>query len=151
MSESRLLKLLTNIRWGILWGLFFAASLSCIASVQFLFKGASLEKKYGTTLSSIILTYFAVGIIAGCIGGLLRPAMKRQIGAIVSGVILGILGYGAIGVLLAGPPSHWSGANWGTAILLGVTVGGALGNSIWKDQRDLDLRTALLARKNHRK
>ena len=89
--------------------------------------------QHDVTLGGVVLAYFAGGIGGGFIVGLLRPLFRWRAGSIAAGILAATLFYGAIGVVVSGPISHWTSEEWIIAIILGVCLGTMAGNSSWED------------------
>jgi hypothetical protein len=84
MSPNR--TLLQNIRWGIGNGALFAAVLSVMMAVVELARGAIS----GSQVLFVTGVYFASGISAGFVVGLLRRWTHRRIGAAAVGTIAAV-------------------------------------------------------------
>ncbi|HEX5438980.1 MAG TPA: hypothetical protein VFW98_17645 [Gemmatimonadaceae bacterium] len=82
--------LLQNLGWGVRWGLKFAVVYSAFALIALLFGGAAVFQHSGTTFVFAIGLYFAAGLVAGAIVGVLRPVTRGPIGAAIVGVIAAI-------------------------------------------------------------
>lgn len=73
-----------NLRWGIRWGLFIAASFACMAAVPaFLRFVTGMNKVDGRVVPPfvhLLALYVVAGISAGLIGGTLRPLLRWWLG-----------------------------------------------------------------------
>lgn len=91
-------RLIANLRWGIRWGLLFAAILGSWAVIVFAIRGFKEFAKLEVTISAVIGFYFVSGSVAGVILGLCRPLLKWRSGAGVVGAVsaIVILGMGQV-------------------------------------------------------
>jgi hypothetical protein len=71
---------------GIVWGTSFASLYSAYVVVVATVSGSPAFAKDGVTLQGVVLTYFAGGVVAGAIVGVLLPLRRSFIGAIVIGI-----------------------------------------------------------------
>lgn len=92
------LGLAANLRWGIRWGLLFAAALSSWAALLFAIRGFQEFRKLEVTMPRVIAFYLVSGSVAGVILGLCRPLLKWRSGAGVVGAVSAvvILGMGQV-------------------------------------------------------
>lgn len=133
LTESRVVKLFQNIRWGILWGMFIAAGLSGIAIFQYMVRGPALFARLGVTLEATIASYVGSGIIGGMVVGLMRPALQFRVGAVVTAIIVATIAYAGAGVVISGPPSQWSRSDWFIPLIGGLISGPIAANWMWED------------------
>jgi hypothetical protein len=116
-------ELVADIRWGIGWGLWIATGFSAIVLVLAGFRGSTDYPELGLSTGSIILIYFGLGLIAGCILGLLRPFTRTKSGGFFVGWLIGSLVYGGAGLMIKGVTLLMIPV----AVILGLAVGGTLG------------------------
>ena len=110
-----------------------AAGLSGIALFQYLVRGPAMFARLGVTLSGTIASYASTGIIGGIIVGLVRPTLRHRAGAIITGIIVGTICYGGVGVIISGPPSQWSRTDWVIPLIGGLFSGTIAANWMWED------------------
>ena len=115
--------LLSNVGFGIAWGLGMAFVFSLLVGMLALLRGSDWNPRYQVSTLAVIRGYFLAGLVGGAVFGLLRPLAQSRLGAAIVGVIVGPFVYGAIATTVAGQP-HWADA---AAIIPGVLVGGASG------------------------
>lgn len=89
VTIHRLAKLLTqNLVWGTIWGIMVALAFVLFAWVRYIFQGESPFQAHHTTFRRMVMTYLFCGMISGISAGLLRPAARFYIGAIIMGVLI---------------------------------------------------------------
>ena len=120
-----------DLKWGLSWGLWMAAGFSGIAVVITGFRGSPDYPELGLTIRSIILLYFALGLISGALLGLLRPATRTKSGGFFVGWLIGSLVYGGAGLMIP----HVTIAMLPVALILGLAVGGTLGYQTVRDNK----------------
>jgi len=91
-----------DLRWGVGWGLAFAAAFSLYVGALSLLRGSAQYDRYQMSAWSIIATYFAVGLPGGAALGLLRPLTRSALGVAFVGWIVGTLVYAGIGIAMKG-------------------------------------------------
>ena len=79
-------KLARNVRWGIAQG----ASFEAIASIVVTLFEIPQWRIYQEHVWVVVATYFAAGIGAGAVVGLLRQFTRHPIGALIIGIVAGI-------------------------------------------------------------
>lgn len=137
-----------DLRWGARWGLFggtvylgFAAVVVALAGGL---EGSRLEH---VRLPVLLGAYPVLGVVAGLIVGLFRPALKTRRGAMLVGVVAGFpAGVGFLR-LAKGPIPSWDGSVWfgavAGAILLGCMGGYILWGQLHGYEPDAALKEAL--------
>lgn len=124
-------ELVDDLKWGIGWGLWMAAGFSGIALVVTGFRGSADYPDFGLTIRSIILLYFALGLIAGAVLGVLRPFTRTKSGGFFVGWLIGSLVYGGAGFLIPDVTI----AMLPVALILGLAVGGTFGYQTARDNK----------------
>ena len=92
--------LLRRVRWGIGWGLVFAAILSLWLLVPVLFGWPSRFVEAGVTPLIAVALYVLAGLLGGTIVGLSAPLAKSARGAAAVGALAAIPAYGGAGLLV---------------------------------------------------
>lgn len=115
-----------NLLWGVGWGLFIAAILSCYVTVLYLFRGPRPFQAQGTNVLTVVATYIVGGIAAGVIVGLFRPLGRSDWGAALLGAICGLAVFALIRVSLDGP-THWTRADAFTIVACAILIGAPVG------------------------
>jgi len=82
--------ILTNLIWGIRWGVKFTLVYSAFALLVLLFGGSATFRQSGATFLLTIGLYVFGGLIAGAIVGLLRPLARWATGATIVGIIAAV-------------------------------------------------------------
>lgn len=125
-SVVNLLDVGRNLRWGIAQGASFAA----IASITVSVFEIPQWHIYGPHLWVVVGTYFAAGVGAGAVVGVLRPLTRHLIGALVIGIIAAVPV--AIAVSLAASSPKWGPIEWGFVRFFAVFCGPLGGFIRWK-------------------
>jgi hypothetical protein len=84
--EMNLSDLGRNIRWGVVQGAWFSGIASVVVTLFELPKWSVYKQHVWV----VVGCYFAAGLGAGAIVGLLRPLTRRLIGALLTGVLAAI-------------------------------------------------------------
>ena len=116
-------RLSRDIRWGVANGALFAAVLSGLVAIV----RAPSGELTGSRLWLVIATYFASGISAGLVVGILRPWTRRRIGAVLVGIVAAVPVGIAIG--LAYDMTSQQHFSW-LVLLLFTVIAGPLGGWI---------------------
>jgi len=80
-------KAIGNLKWGVKGGLAFAAVYCLWVGLLSLIGGPETFSHLGVTVTSLMATYVAVGVLAGAVIGLLRPLTGNDFGAFVVGYL----------------------------------------------------------------
>lgn len=113
-----------RLKFGLVVGAALATLYSAWAIGLYLLSGSEPFAKLETSLSVVLLTYYAAGSVAGALVGILSPLGRSLPGRIVLGLIGAYAVFFCIFVALRGPfwlwtPSEWRGV-WVLALLFGV-------------------------------
>lgn len=127
-----LLRVIQNLVWGVAWGLAMAAVFCLIGVALYVTRGPTFLRGYGISFGAFELGYLGGGAAAGIVLGLNRPLLRWRAGAIATGILGGVLVYGAAVITLSGPIGRWDGGDWFAAITAGVLVGASFGNWAWE-------------------
>ena len=127
MQKSRSTSFASNLRWGLSWSIGFVVAYSLIALAVFILAG---PPPY-TSFANLILTYVILGILAGLTLGVLRPIGKTKAGAIILGMIIGILVYLGAGVSFVGVHGFRNPGGVIGLLIAGLVVGGLMGRKSW--------------------
>ena len=128
MQRSQPNNLLANLRWGLSWSIGFIIVYSLIALAAFLLAGPPPHESF----AHLILTYVILGILAGLTLGVLRPIGKTKTGAIILGMIIGMLVYLGGGVSVEGVRGLGNPGGVIALLIAGVVVGGLMGRKTWR-------------------
>ncbi len=129
---SRSSDLRRDLRWGIMWGLGFAAVYTFVAALIFAVEGQHPFEANDATLGEAIVGYVLGGLVGGVLLGLLRPLTARRWGAVFVGILVGVPAVGAVVLPIEGPPSAWDQADLFAVVVLGTILGAFGGNHYWK-------------------
>jgi hypothetical protein len=124
-------ELLDDLKWGIRWGLWMAAGFSGIALAITGFRGSPNYPDIGLSIRSIILLYFALGLVAGGLVGVLRPFTRTKSGGFFVGWLVGSLVYGGGGLMIKDAGIMMIPV----ALILGLVIGGTLGYQTVRDAK----------------
>lgn len=116
----------SDVRWGITQGAWFSA----IASVSVSLFEIPQWQVYRQHVWLVVATYFAAGIGAGAVVGLLRPLTRHLIGAMVVGVVAAIPF--AVALNVAGTSPNWGPIDWRFIRFIALVCGPIGGFIRWK-------------------
>ena len=105
-------KAIGNLKWGVKGGLRFAVFYSLWIGLLFLIGGPETFGRLGVTVTRLMATYVAVGVLAGAMIGLLRPLTGNDFGAFVVGYLTAVPITAGFGICLNGWPSTWTTRRW---------------------------------------
>jgi hypothetical protein len=128
-EDSRVLRLLHNIVWGNALTAIGATLLSAYVIVLAALRGSWQFDTYGVSGTTIILSYYGAGILAGTSIGILRPLLRWWIGAAFVGAVAGMFGYGAVAYADSGT------LDFAFALLVGSPIGAVVGVGLWHHDR----------------
>ena len=131
-------RIVRDVRWGIGWGLAFAAAFSLIALASFALGDPRQFARMGVTPGTTVGAYAFGGAVGGTLVGLLRPLTRWRAGSGVVGVVACLPL--SLGFLLAmrGPPSHWTTSNVGAGVVTALLLGTACGTLWWEEPSPAD-------------
>jgi hypothetical protein len=114
---------LSNVVWGVGFGLAFAAPYSLYVVVLYLAEGPRPFDKLHTTLAAVIAAYVIGGLASGTVVGAMRPFLHIRLVAILVGITAAVFVFFGAAVASDGMPWHWGITEWesivGCALLLG--------------------------------
>lgn len=84
------MKVLTNVTWGIFWGLCGAAVYCGYALILYVLRGSAPFEANGTTFWAVVGSYISGAIIVGILLGFLRPALRSFAGSAIAGFLCAI-------------------------------------------------------------
>jgi len=122
-----------NIRWGLGWGLAFAAFYCVIALVLNALSDGEAFPEKRVTLPQVLVLYVTCGVLAGLVVGALRPLTKTKMGATVVGTIVAFPVSMGFGLLHSGAPWLWPEETW-IATLVFALVFGVMGTEVLWDK-----------------
>lgn len=125
-----------DIKWGLGHGLGFAVLYSLLVAILYAIRGARAFDRYATSIGSVIALYFAAGVIAGALVGIMRPLTASRGGSILVGTVAAIPVFLGVGVLISGSITAWDDDTWVPMLLAAFILGPVLGNQQWKQARD---------------
>jgi hypothetical protein len=108
-----------------------AAGFSGIALALTGFHGSPSYPEIGLSIRSIILLYFALGLAAGGLVGVLRPFTRTKSGGFFVGWFVGSLVYGGGGLMIKSAGIEMVPV----ALILGLAIGGTLGYQTARDNK----------------
>jgi len=79
-------RVITNIRWGVRYGVIFAAFYCATALAIFAVEGSGTFSRYGITLGRTLASYVLGGVLGGATLGLLRPLTRSWTGSACVGI-----------------------------------------------------------------
>jgi hypothetical protein len=108
-----------EVALALRWGLKMAVVYSLFAVAVRILAGDAPFESAGTAVWKVVVAYFAGGIAAGMIAGLLLPLGRYWVGAMLVGAVAGMPVMFAIGMAIR-PPDEW------LTVVPKIAVGGAL-------------------------
>jgi hypothetical protein len=129
------MRILQNLYWGIGWGLAMACFYCVFVVVLYLAQGAAPFEAHETTLGTVILIYFAGGITAGALVGLLRPLARWWPGAMLIGFLAAVLVFLGIDVAQTGIGKR---RDWQAIFAVSLFLGPVCGISAWRVMREIN-------------
>lgn len=121
-----------DLKWGVGYGLAFAAAYSAIVLVQYLVTGPGVVESRHITLGPTIAAYFVGGVVGGALVGLLRPFTRWRVGATLIGIIACLPLAIAFVVVIDGSPSHWKEETIVGTLIAAVLIGAIVGYRAWE-------------------
>jgi hypothetical protein len=101
-----------------------AGTYALVATVTRVIGGPRAFERQGVTYPAAVVSYLVLGVAAGVVIGLCRPALRHGVGRAAVGLSVGTLAAAGIALVAAGHPSRWDLDEYGAIILvaLGVAV-----------------------------
>jgi uncharacterized membrane protein len=101
-----------------------AGTYALVATATRVAGGTRAFERQGVTYPAAVMSYLVLGVAAGVLIGLCRPALRHGVGRAVVGLGVGALLAAGIALVAAGHPSRWDLDEYGAIILvaLGVAV-----------------------------
>jgi hypothetical protein len=124
---SHLSKAIGNLKWGVKGGVGGAAVYCLWVGLLFLIRGPEAFSRLGVSLTTVIATYLAVGVLAGAVIGLLRPLTGNDFGAFVVGYLAAVPIAAGIMICLRGWPTTWPARLWHVYPMLVLIFGTMVG------------------------
>ena len=131
-SERPSASLIGNLRWGVGFGLAFAAVYSLYVTMLYLVEGSQPFDRLHTSLLQMIAIYAIGGVTAGTVVGVMRPYLRARLVAILVGILAAIVVFCGVAIASHGMPWHWHRAEWGSLALSSLLLGSFGGNWFWK-------------------
>jgi hypothetical protein len=121
-----------NLSWGLTWGLGFAAWFSLIAGLIYLIAPREHAGGPPVQLPHILTAYWAGGLVAGVLVGVLRPVTRYWWGAALVGLLAMIPISASIGLAMWGWFTDWTTINLQALLVYGSVVGPVGGILLWR-------------------
>jgi hypothetical protein len=131
-ATGLIVRLLRNLQWGLVLGTLVGGGFCLIGVALFVVRGPRFLDPFGIAFGTVMLLYLAGGAGIGIIVGFARPLTRWRLGAIVVGIVGGVLAYGAAGVAMYGWIAMLRRDSWIPVLIIGVGAGGFLGNALWE-------------------
>jgi hypothetical protein len=108
-----------------------AALYSAYVALLFVLRGETPFAAHGVTLSQVLATYVASGLVGGILYAVLHPLRNKLLGRVILGVVVASLVFFGIGVATEGLPTGWQRATWEQTVILGSLLGVPIG-LLWR-------------------
>jgi hypothetical protein len=125
---------LSNVAYGVTFGLGLATIYSLWALGVFLVAGSRSFARVDTTLGAAVIAYYSAGLLGGVLAGLMLPLGRFLFGAVVLGILVGTVFFFCIEVATSGPFWQWTSTNWKAVLALGAIVGGLCGVGMYSQR-----------------
>ena len=122
-----------NLLWGVRLGLVVAAMLCCIGVPLALLGGSEPLTHERIPAGTLLIVYLSGGFISGIVLGMARPLARWRVGAIVIGIVDGVICAALINMATDGAFWAWHGMQWFVTIVMGTSIGGITANWFWED------------------
>ena len=122
-----------NLLWGVRLGLVVAAMLCCIGVPLALLGGSEPLTHERIPAGTLLIVYLSGGFISGIVLGIARPLARWRVGAIVIGIVDGVICAALINMGTDGAFWAWHGMQWFVTIVMGTSIGGITANWFWED------------------
>jgi len=126
-----------NVVWGIKWGVILGAIPCGLSLIGAVVRATHSFEASGSTSSVTLRTALLVDVVgslaAGTIMGLVRPLLRWRAGAIVTGIVDGIVWFVLAGTAVRGSPWNWGTPYWVGVMAAGMSIGGLVANGFWED------------------
>jgi hypothetical protein len=112
-----------NLRTSVLVGFIMATCYAIYAVVVYAVRGPAPFAAHGVSLQIVLLTYYAAGILGGLVVGVMLPVARNSVGALLVGVVIGLIVFFCIEVASSGPVWKWTSDAWEDVLVLGALLG----------------------------
>lgn len=122
--------LLSDLRWGAIWGLLIALCLNVILAVMAVIHGPQLFERYATSFPAVAVLYLGGGLLGGLVVGLFRPLSRWRLGGAAMGVMAALpIGLGVR--LMRSGLAPWEMRDTLTLAIFALALGGTIGWVYW--------------------
>ena len=125
-------RLPADLRWALKRAYSFAAVYCVWVLGLYVVAGEEPFRKLGAPFWAVELFYLAAAGLVGIVVGLLRPLIRRTVGAYFVGVLAGVIIISGGELLLAGNPMSWDLGEWIPIGLFGPIAGFIIGGELRK-------------------
>ena len=95
-----------NMRWGLRWGLYFAAAYTSLGALGMLLAGGAMYSPEGRKLLLLLPLYWVGFPLAGLVLGILRPLTVRLLGQVLVASLAGLpISFGGLAIFM--PRDEW--------------------------------------------
>ena len=120
-----------NIRWGIRFGLIFAAVLIAFVSIGYVLRPNSPSHQMNAWLQ-VFGSYLAGGVVCGLVLGACRPLITSLSRSILLGPVIAFPFYAIIAIVFGDPFWQWDSVSWVIFAVGAVMVGAPVGGFYWQ-------------------
>jgi len=119
-----------NVRWGIQFGLIFAAALIAFVSIGYIARPDSPSHQMVGWLQ-VSGAYLLSGLICGLVLGVSRPLLTSYSRSILLGPVVAFPFYVTVWSVAGSPFWTWDAVYWTLAVFASVIVGSIVGGFYW--------------------
>ena len=130
-----------NLKWGVKGGLGMALFYCMWVGVLYVLRGPEPFSRQGVSLTTVVATYLAVGVVAGGVVGLLRPLTGNGFGAFVVGYVAALPITAGLMICVTGWPTTWTARWWHEFPILVLIFGTMVGFELNRRAEDLRARS----------
>jgi hypothetical protein len=131
VSQRRSVSFVSNLRWGVAWGVAVAAVYSLYVTVLYLIEGSRPFDRLHTSLLMTIAAYAFGGVAAGAVVGVMRPYVRIRLVAILVGILGAVFVFFGAAVASEGMPWGWTRSTWLSIAGCALLLGSFAGNWLW--------------------
>ena len=115
-----------RFRLSLATGITIATMMSLLVLISSLWRETPTSESYGVSMGSMVITYYAAGIIGGGLVGVVLRFGDNWATRLSAGLIAAFALFFCIAIATDGWISSWTGGDWVRVLVLTVVFGGGL-------------------------